>query len=381
MTCERVKKLLSPFLDGMLTEKERMAVEEHLATCTACQQEKEELQRLQKLLATEPEQTPGPDFQQRLKTRLARQPLGAGHWWLRLSKGKIVTGVASLVAALLLVTVVSFSLWPGVRALLNQENVYHSYADPTLTAKSMAGAPMKESGSPPASSSTVERKLIVTATLEIAVKDVQASFERLQARAGQFGGYVENAFLQGNQEREDQVQSASVTVRLPVAKLDSFLAGLGKEGRILTSQRSSQDVTLQYTDLEARLNNLKVQEKRLLELYQKATKVEDILRLEEQVGRVRGEIDSLTAQLKVMNNQVEFATITVNLQKDQAAGIGVDGEGFWAQLQLAFWEGTNQLVQDAWQVLLSLVYNFWRLLLAGGILGLAIFWLKRKLKN
>lgn len=240
---------------------------------------------------------------------------------------------------------------------------------------------MKESGSPPASSSTVERKLIVTVTVEIAVKDVQASFERLQARAGQFGGYVENAFLQGNQKREDQVQSASVTVRLPAAKLDSFLAGLGKEGRILTSQRSSQDVTLQYTDLEARLNNLKVQEKRLLELYQKATKVEDILRLEEQVGRVRGEIDSLTAQLKVMNNQVEFATITVNLQKDQAAGIGVDGEGFWAQLQLAFWEGTNQLVQDSWQVLLSLVYNFWRLLLAGGILGLAIFWLKRKLKN
>lgn len=391
MNCKQSKEWLSPFLDGMLTVEESRELAAHLDSCPECRQELEELRTLQRLLAAEPAQ-PAADFFQRLGDRLSRQGAGVAGWWQRLSRKQRLTGLATLAAALLLVTAFSFQLWPS--AELNGKSV-----QPEIAAEQKGGLPpvmeggagntglLRDSGvaKDMAMNSAVavapDRKLVQTAMLELAVRDVETSFQRLQSKAGQYGGYVENAYLQGNRDKDNQLLMASITLRLPASKMDEFISSLSQEGRILSSQRNSQDITLQYTDMEARLNNLKVQEKRLLELYQKATKVEDILRLEEQVGRVRGEIDSLTAQLKVMNNQVQYASLTINLQKDQASTIGVGEESFWSQLSLAFREGTNQLLRDIWQVVLTLVYNFWRLLLATTILVALFWWLRRYLKK
>lgn len=87
--------------------------------------------------------------------------------------GKVLAGIA---AALFLVSVVGIGLWPGAGVLLNQEKlgmgqkcILHFYGDPTLVGKSMVGASMKDTGGAPASGMATDRKLAITASLEVAV--------------------------------------------------------------------------------------------------------------------------------------------------------------------------------------------------------------------
>ncbi|MGM0652752.1 MAG: DUF4349 domain-containing protein, partial [Bacillota bacterium] len=109
-------------------------------------------------------------------------------------------------------------------------------------------------------------------------------------------------------------------------------------------QTGSDDVTMQYIDLESRLNNQKAQEERLVEILEMAETVEDILEIERELNRVRGEIESMTAQLNHLEDQVSFATIHVNLREEAIpTGELTTGpfEGLWSRIVQTFTGSIN----------------------------------------
>lgn len=119
---------------------------------------------------------------------------------------------------------------------------------------------------------------------------------------------------------------AYVTIRVPSDRYAAFIADAAKLGRVLTESESSDDVTQQHVDMQARLDNLKAEQVRLRQLFAKATTVKDMLAVEQELTRVQGEIESMKAQIDYLDRQAARATVTLELTEPAAIGrpAGID---------------------------------------------------------
>jgi hypothetical protein len=117
-------------------------------------------------------------------------------------------------------------------------------------------------------------------------------------------------------------RTMSAMLRFPAGKLDAAVAELKKLGRVENEQRSGNEVTQQYVDLVARLNNARNTEQRLIEVLRERTgKVGDVLEVEKEIARVRGEIERMQAEQKHLENQVTFATVQIELREERKAAL------------------------------------------------------------
>jgi predicted nuclease with TOPRIM domain len=89
---------------------------------------------------------------------------------------------------------------------------------------------------------------------------------------------------------------------------------IGTYGKVLDERTTSEDVTERYIDLKARLNNLQMEEQSLVELLAKTKTVDEILRVEQELARVRGEVESLQGQINYLDRNVAMSLITVSLR-------------------------------------------------------------------
>ena len=105
-------------------------------------------------------------------------------------------------------------------------------------------------------------------------------------------------------------------IRIPVEQFDSFVDSIVSLGELERNNRTSQDVTEQYYDLEARIKNKKVEEQTLNKILQERSgKLEDVLKIEIELSRVRGEIEQLEGKIRVLENLSSLATLTLNVRE------------------------------------------------------------------
>ena len=174
--------------------------------------------------------------------------------------------------------------------------------------------------------STAERgrMLIWEASLTIEVGNVSNSAAEAVSMATASGGYVEREWSSDH--------SMSLTLRVPAKSLHATVAGLEKMGEVTYRNVSSDDVTEEYVDTDARLKNLVILRDRLRELLNKATEVKDLLAIETELGRIQGEIESMEARLRSMKSQVDLSKITVTFERKRVLGpLGYGLKGiYWA---------------------------------------------------
>lgn len=157
-----------------------------------------------------------------------------------------------------------------------------------------------------------ERKVIYTAYLTVAVKDVDKAVQDLEAKTTSLGGYISES----NRNHNTETPTASITFRIPRAEYMEFLAFARSLGEFGTEKTDTTDVTEEYIDLDARLANRLVHEERLLDMLSKAKTVEELLFVEKELARVREDIEVLEGKLRYLSQKVEMATVTVYLTED-----------------------------------------------------------------
>ncbi len=169
-----------------------------------------------------------------------------------------------------------------------------------------------------------ERLVVKRKTLRLAVKDVNAAMEAAGRIAAENGGFTVNAFVSSSDDppvyplregREIQARpfTGNITVKVPVEKFTAAVSAFKKLGNLRSEYESAEEVTEQHIDMTARLRNLKRQEEQYLSFFKAATKVEEMLKVETQLSRVRGEIESLEAQVDYLEKSAAMATITLEL--------------------------------------------------------------------
>ncbi|MDO9097603.1 MAG: DUF4349 domain-containing protein, partial [Candidatus Methanoperedens sp.] len=167
---------------------------------------------------------------------------------------------------------------------------------------------------------TLDRKIISTASLTIEVKSVQNAFNEITKIVQANQGFISSSSTYDSGGRKN----GQMTVRVPQKNFNSALEQVEALGTVKSRQISGQDVTEEFIDLGARLGNLKKQETRLAEILKNATTVKDVLEVERELERVRGEIERLTGRLNYLNQSVEMSTIMVNAMEPAP----ITGEGW-----------------------------------------------------
>ena len=109
------------------------------------------------------------------------------------------------------------------------------------------------------------------------------------------------------------MQHATVTLRVPAERFGAFMAQAAKLGRVMSQKVEAKDVGEEWVDLEARLRTKRQEEERLLELLRRVGAVNDLLEVEKELSRVRGEIEQAQGRLRYLGNQVALSTVHVEL--------------------------------------------------------------------
>lgn len=160
------------------------------------------------------------------------------------------------------------------------------------------------------SGAAARRKVIVTARYEVQTQKFGEAVQRLEALVQEQGGYVEESDISG--ESTDN-GSGYYVLRLPTDKVEGFGAALSQVGTVQSHSRNEEDITDQYYDTDAHIKAKTAQRDRLLALIDRAENLDTLLKLEQELAEVQGELDSLTGQLKRYDNQVAYATVRVSL--------------------------------------------------------------------
>jgi hypothetical protein len=140
--------------------------------------------------------------------------------------------------------------------------------------------------------------IVYTATITMAVYQVQPNLAMVERIAKEQGGYLS--------VRTDN----KITVRIPRAKFEPTLAAIEKIGDVLHRDVTAEDVTDQYVDLEIRIKNARAMQTRLKQLLEKAA-VKEALEIEKELARVTEELELMEGRLKLLKDKIAYSSITV----------------------------------------------------------------------
>ncbi len=159
-----------------------------------------------------------------------------------------------------------------------------------------------------------DARIIRTGTIDLEVKDVPTALQLARDGIRAMGGYIGAS----NTYNEDDRPIATITYRIPVDRWEDALDLLrrlnGQTTKVVAEQTQAVEVTGAVLDLEARIKNLRASESALQEIAAKAVRVTDVLEVQNQLTQVRGEIESLSAQLKDLEDRADFATLTAGFR-------------------------------------------------------------------
>ena len=164
---------------------------------------------------------------------------------------------------------------------------------------------------------TTGRKLIRNVDMDVETESFDALLASAQSQAEELGGYIESSNISNSSyaSSTSAARSARLTARIPSEKLDSYLAGISKQSNVTRKSESTEDVTLQYVDLQSHKKALLTEQESLLSMMEQAESIEDIIAINEQLTDVRYQIESMESQLRTYDNQVDYST--VNLYIDE----------------------------------------------------------------
>ena len=193
--------------------------------------------------------------------------------------------------------------------------------------------------------------IVQTASITILAQNYDQASGQIQPLTSARGGYVQDMTAD---TRTGTARSVSATLRVPDKQLEGFLADLRKLGHVEQETRNNREVTDAYIDLTARLKTARATEQRVLDLLGTRTgKLSDVLEAEQELARIRGEIESMDGQRVNMEHQVRYATVQVQLSEEYREQLNPESFSTGRRLRNSLVEGLANL--------------------AGGITGAAIF--------
>lgn len=212
------------------------------------------------------------------------------------------------------------------------------------------------------------RKIIYNASLEMETEAFETTRDALLRAAETAGAWVENSDEGGSADAG--TRWVRYTFRVPADNYAAFLNDASAAGSVTYKSETTDDVTADYVDLEARLESLRTQEARLLELAGQAGDLADLLAIEEQLAQVRYEIESYTGQQRVYDSLLAYSTVEVSL--DEVRLLTPVSNDFGSRAVTAFKDSWHNFANGVQDVAIGVIYLL-PVLLVLAVIALVIF--------
>lgn len=188
------------------------------------------------------------------------------------------------------------------------------------------------------------RKLIRRFELDVETLEFDAFVSSVKQKVAEYGGYIESSSVSGNSYNYSYgMRDASFVCRVPSEKLDAFVNTVGGLGNVTYCYEDSEDVTLNYVDVEARVASLQTEYDRLLELLAEAENIDSIIILEQRLSEVRYQLESYKSQLRTYDNLIDYSTVNLTVREVKRI-TEAESESVWERISNDF--GDN--VYDIW---------------------------------
>lgn len=178
------------------------------------------------------------------------------------------------------------------------------------------------------------RKIIENMELSVETKEFSKLLASVEEQISQMGGYIENSNIYGREIDSEENRSAELVVRIPAEKSKDFSGYIAENSVVVHRSVNTEDVTLEYVDMESRVAALRAEKDALEKLLKNAEKVEDIISVRSQLTEVIYEIESYESQLRTYDNLVSYATVTIWIEEVERTTV-VEKQNAWQQI------GTN----------------------------------------
>ena len=181
------------------------------------------------------------------------------------------------------------------------------------------------------------RMVVKTASLDLEIEDYDDWIGLVQAKVEGYEGYIVDS---STRQARGNARRGHVQLRVPQGRFPAMLGELRDSARkVEGQQQGGEDVTEEFYDVEARLENNRRTERRFREILLDAKKVEDILAVERELARVRQTIERLEGRRRFLQDRVALATVTVNWHEPYPAVSTPGGDGFWSIVGEGFGRG------------------------------------------
>jgi hypothetical protein len=155
--------------------------------------------------------------------------------------------------------------------------------------------------------------VIRTGQAFIEVEKLDPAVLKIRQLAAQVGGYIANSSMSGGR---DQIRQATFELKIPAHKYEEAVGSLSTIGKVETVSSNAQDVGEEFVDVTARVNNARRLEERLISLLANRTgKLDEVLRVERELARVREEIERYEGRLRYLTTRVATSTLTVTVHE------------------------------------------------------------------
>ena len=343
MDHESVRARLSALIDGALPPREAADVEAHLEDCATCRADLAQVRATVRLLReVEPVQVPE-GFATSVRGRIERLPDAvrpSSRWRIVWPDVRWSWRTAAAVASVLLVGIFAANLaremMPASRLPKavegdrarggDRRDTSNAETNSRVNRQAPLAAPrpsMEASGQPavPGTEPTFDRKVIRSGEIAVEVEKLDDAARRLLSMAEAAGGFIADS----SYDESGGVPRGTFVVRVPANRFGEAVRQVEQLGTVQRRHITGQDVTEEFIDLDARVRNLERQEARLLTFMDRATKIPDLMAVQQEVSRVRGEIERLKGRMRFLANRVDLATIQAEVSQKPKKRSG----GFW----------------------------------------------------
>ena len=190
-------------------------------------------------------------------------------------------------------------------------------------------------------STVSDRKIIRTVSMTVKTTAYEDSMQSIQTMLSQYNAYLESSSEYTNSRN---LRTASLTIRVPAEQLDDFLSGTDSIGRVTSRDMTSTDVTANYQDTAARLENQRLLLSRLQALTDTAADLSSLLELENQIADTQYNIERLEHSLASTDQQVSESTVYLTLSEEAQPDLTDETKTLGERIESAFHTGWNAFI-------------------------------------
>jgi hypothetical protein len=267
----------------------------------------------------------------------------------------------------------------ALRKTMAQAEVASSLENSSAGARdSVSFEPGNAAPAPPPSTASAPM-IARTASLSLVVKEFVTVESAVKAVILRHSGYIGEL---NTSTPPDAAKTFSATLRVPSAQMEAALAELKQLGRADQETEGGEEVSKQYTDLAARLKNSRATEERLLGVLRNNTgKVKDVLEVENEISRVRGEIEEMEADQRALQSRIDFAMISLSVTEEYKASLNAPPSSMSTRLHNSFVQGYHNVSESLIGLIAWLLEAGPTLLLWAAILFFPARWVWRRIRR